>query len=285
MTVHVLNDPNAYLAETACVQDGEINLALAALALSARTHPGRDVRRYIHHLNEIGNAVAERHAASTAGFRARDGVYCRLRSLTGVISGAMGYTGDIMDYDSLDNADLISVIDRRKGLPVALGILYVHAARSQGWQVSGLNFPGHFVLRLEVGGERLVFDPFHDGRVLEAPDLRAMVKKAMGAEAELSAMYYQPASNRDILIRLQNNIKIRKIRHEDYIGALEIVEALLILAPDEYRLMFDAGILYARTGQPAAAIRALESYLEYCPHESDRADARRLMREIRSTLN
>ena len=56
--------------------------------------------------------------------------------------------GDDQTYDDLENANLISVIDRRRGLPVALSILYIHAARRQGWPVEGSNFPGHFLIRL-----------------------------------------------------------------------------------------------------------------------------------------
>ncbi len=39
------------------------------------------------------------------------------------------------------------VIDRRRGLPVALAILYLHAARGQGWAADALRFTGHVVVR------------------------------------------------------------------------------------------------------------------------------------------
>ena len=51
--------------------------------------------------------------------------------LAEVIARAYAYRGDRETYDDLQNADLARVIERRKGLPVALSILYLHAARQQ----------------------------------------------------------------------------------------------------------------------------------------------------------
>ena len=57
-------------------------------------------------------------------------------------------TATASTYDDPQNADLMAVIDRRRGLPVALGILYIHAARAAGLEASGLNTPDHFLLQL-----------------------------------------------------------------------------------------------------------------------------------------
>ena len=53
--------------------------------------------------------------------------------LAEIIASAYGYRGDSDTYDDLQNADVARVIERRKGLPVALAILYLHVARAQGW--------------------------------------------------------------------------------------------------------------------------------------------------------
>ena len=52
------------------------------------------------------------------------------------------------DYSNPKNADIIQVVDRRRGLPVALGIIYLHLAREMEWDAYGLNFPGHFLFGL-----------------------------------------------------------------------------------------------------------------------------------------
>jgi regulator of sirC expression with transglutaminase-like and TPR domain len=179
---------------------------------------------------------------------------------------------------------MVCVIDQRKGLPIALAILTLEAGRAQDWIIDGLNFPGHFLLRLEYQGTRLIFDPFNQFTVLSAPDLRNLIKLVAGEEAELSSSFYQAASNRDILIRLQNNIKLRQVEAEDYEAALETVEVMRLFAPDETRLLLDAGVLYARTGRKQDAIKVLEEYIKNAPTPEDRYDARQLLQNLHDSL-
>jgi regulator of sirC expression with transglutaminase-like and TPR domain len=258
--------------------DSDIDLAGVALALAAFDHPGLSLDRYQHHLkkiaSDVGMALKDTHSAEDS-----------LKALTSVLADTHGYEGDQDTYDHLDNADLIRVIDRRKGLPVALAILYIRAGRANGLTMDGLAFPGHFLCRLEQGGTRLIFDPFHRGQVMEAPDLRILLKKIHGPNAELSADYYRPCSNRDILIRLHNNTKLRLIEAESYAPALACVERMRLIDPKEYRLLFDAGVLQARLGHKKAAIETLESYLQRASLWAERRDAEVILRQLKTEMH
>jgi regulator of sirC expression with transglutaminase-like and TPR domain len=277
-------DPHAILEQVSVQADEEIDLAHVALALAMVQHEGISAERYIHHLKQIIEDVAVRFDALLQE-GGEDSAALRLAALCSVMSDQYGYSGDVQSYDDLQNASLIHVIDRAKGLPITLSILYIHAGRAQGWSVDGLNMPGHFVCRLEKDGQRLIFDPFQDGKIMEAQDLRANLKNSIGPEAELSSEYYERSSNREILIRLQNNLKYRKIDAEDYEGALAVVELMRKIAPDEYRLLLDAGVLYARTDQPKAAIATLAEYIEHAPNSRDRYEAEMLLSELSGQLN
>src|ERR1700732_2641237 len=133
--------------------------AAAALALAAFERPRVGPARYRDHLRLLARDVG-RHAGAAGHLPAR------AQALNEIILLKHGYSGDELTYDDLQNANLMRVVDRRKGLPVALGILYLDAARAQGWDAVGLGFPGHFLVRLSVGPERLILDPFHGGRML-----------------------------------------------------------------------------------------------------------------------
>lgn len=182
-------------------------------------------------------------------------------------------------YDDLQNADMIRVIDRRKGMPIALSILY--SCRTLEWVECGrVEFSGAFFVQGRTWRRAPDLDPFDQCAVMEAPDLRNLIKKIRGANAELSADYYAPCSNRDTLIRLQNNVKLRLIDAEEYAPALECVEMMRCLDPHEYRLLFDAGVLYAKTGQGAKAVSVLEEYIRRAPNARDRRDAEAIIRQI-----
>src|SRR5947199_10154632 len=170
----------------------------AALALASFERPRVGLTRYRQHLTALARDVG-RHAGATGDLAAR------AHALNEIILLKHGYSGDELTYDDLQNANLMRVVDRRKGLPVALGILYLHAARAQGWESLGLAFPGHFLVRLGEGAERLILDPFHGGQVCEAAMLRELLKAMAGQEVELSPEYYAPVADRDVLLRLQNN--------------------------------------------------------------------------------
>jgi regulator of sirC expression with transglutaminase-like and TPR domain len=85
-------------------------------------------------------------------------------------------------------------------------------------------------------------------------------------------------------MRLQNNIKYRQIEVEDYAGALKTVEGMRMIDAGEYRLLLDAGVLYARTGQPKSAIDALEEYIKKAPKDRDRHEAAMLLQELKNSL-
>lgn len=272
------------LDEIGAQEDGDIDVAFAALALAAHANPDKPAEQYTNHLLKLARDVADRHAGLLAG-GAEDDAGTQLAALKHILHDQEAYLGDSEQYDNLDNANLMRVIDRRKGLPIAIALLYIHAGRAQGWRVDGLNFPGHVLVRIERSGQRLIFDPFHGCLVMQAPELRALLKATMGPQAELSVSYYDIAANRDMLLRLQNNIKLRQIDAEDYEGALATVEAMRLIAPAEYKLLFDAGILSARIGRPGAAITLLEEYARNPLSPRERQDAEALLAELRAMVN
>lgn len=272
------------LKSIGALDDSSIDLGRTALYLAAVEQPGLILDRYENHIGTMTHEVRERHRdLLQAG--AEDDAETRLAALKHILVDKYDYNGDTETYDDLQNAALTRVIDRRKGMPISLAILCIQIGRNLGWPVQGLNIPGHFVCRLDHGAVRLIFDPFNKCSILQAPDLRKLVKKSLGENAELSATYYEPADNRTILIRLQNNIKLRRIESEDYEGALRTVEGMRAIDPQEYRLLLDAGVLYARTNKLQSAIETLEAYIARAPGDRDRAEAAVLLRQIRDTLN
>ena len=276
-------DPQSYIEKLADLPEEDINLGRSAIALGALQQPGISVDRYFNHLERLISEVGERHAVLLeAG--AEDDAGTQLAALKEILVQHHGYSGDQETYDDIQNANLIRVIERLKGQPIALSILYMHVGEALGWQVRGLNMPGHFVCRVDLGSQRLIFDPFHDCKLLEAPDLRLMVKVALGDEAELSSGFFEPVSKREVLVRLQNRVKYVKIEMEDYAGALEIVKTMRLIDPEERRVLLDEGVLYAKLRKPEAAIESLEAYIEKAPYDRHRQQAWILLQEIRQGL-
>ena len=274
----------AYIDQVSEMEDQDINLAMAALSIASFSHPNRSIDRYANHIEQLKEETGRRFKdLIEAG--AEDDAATRLAALKHVLHDTHDYKGDQQNYDNLDNADLIEVIERRKGLPVALAILYITAAEGQGWKVEGINFPAHFLVRIELAGQRLIFDPFSGCKILEAPDLRKLLKKYIGENAELSADYYKPVTKKETLIRLQNNIKLRLIEAGDYRSALKTVKLMRRVDPSEYRLLLDAGVLYARTGEQKKAISLLEDYISKAPDQRDREEVALMVQQLKGNIH
>nr|WP_281253453.1 transglutaminase-like domain-containing protein [Thalassospira mesophila] len=205
-------------------------------------------------------------------------------ALQHVIPGYHGYQGDEENYDDTDNANLMCVIDRKRGLPVALALLYLHACARCGLDMTGIDFPGHFLLRLEAHGERVLIDPFHNGIVLGAAELRELLKAFQGLDAELQPEHYREATERTILLRLQNNIKVRALRSGDLAYATTILERCLIIAPDEPGLWHQTGTLHARLNNDQQALAAFEQFLALNHDPRHQQRIRSLAAELRDRI-
>lgn len=269
-------DHEARLREIGAADGDIMPLAEAALRLAALDHPGRAVDPYLRHLDDLAAALTGRQIPAAAD---------RADALSTVIHIEHGYGGDRETYDDMVNADLMAVIDRRKGLPVALAILYIETARRAGWPAWGLDFPGHFVLRLDGDADRAIVDPFHAGVTVEPPALRQMLKTYVGPDAELEPRYYEPMPDRAILLRLLNNIRGRALQADNHARGLQIMQRMLLIAPGEARLWLESAAIQAKSGQLKGAREAAETCLALKPEAVMKQQAEKLLETLRRDLN
>jgi len=259
--------------------DGDIDLAETALLLAGIERPGVALDPYRRHMDRLAHEVG---AYMVGG---PDDLNLRIEALVQVLAKRYGYAGTEEAFEDPDAANLTRVIDNRCGLPVALGILYLHAAQAMGWPAAGVDFPARFFVRLDCKGKRAILDPFDEGRSLSPRDLRAFYKAVAGNQAELTPENYRSVGNRDVLLRLQNNVKVRHLRAGRMPAALETVQTMLLLAPEKASLWREAGLLNMRLDNVQAAVVSLEEYLSRSTSDPARYRASVLLQELRGRLN
>jgi len=279
----VADEARAALDAAGQLPDGELDIATVALHFARLDAPGEDWRAAQATLSEIARRAVQaagRDRMADAGDAAR-----RAAVLGALLHGEFGLAGATEDYDDPRNANLIHVLARRRGLPVALGILWLHAAEAAGWPAHGVDFPGHFLLALSDRRGQLVLDVFAGGTPLGAPEMRALVKRAEGPKAELRPGLLAPMDRRGVLLRLQNNIKLRRLQAKDVEGALRCVTDMLRLAPAHAGLWREAALMHHRMERIGAAIAAIERALELEPQGESAHRLRALLEELRNRLN
>ncbi len=278
--------------------DDEIDLADAALQLARAQASDAEWQAARGVLTQLA-----RDAAALGAEVADGDLPGQAEALAEMLSDRWHFAGDRATYDDPANADMIRVLERRRGLPVALGIVWLHCARAAGWRAHGVDFPGHFLVALSGSragagqgrratpsrgsgsGQQMVLDVFAGGIALDVRELRTLLKQVEGGRAELRPGLLRPMSQRAILLRLQNNIKQRRHEAGDAAGALDCLGDMMRIAPDEARLWREAGRLNQREDRVAAALHCFERFLTLVPQGADAARVRLEVEELRARLN
>ncbi|AUW57357.1 hypothetical protein C1T17_03845 [Sphingobium sp. SCG-1] len=236
------------------MDEAELELDLAALALSALDHQGTDLQPYINLLRSIGTSL--RDVGEDA-----DGSAEQAEALARVFAGEFGFTGDTETYDAPLNTDMIRVLDRRKGLPVSLSILYVAAARRLGWTAHALNTPGHVIVSIGTSPVTLI-DPFRDGAIVTPQQLALLLARALGREALVEQHHLVAMSNRAVLVRLLLNQASRAEQEGDLARATTLYHRMTVVAPENGHGWWELARLQLVARDVDAARRSLSAMLE-----------------------
>lgn len=180
-------------------------------------------------------------------------------AISEAIGGDLNLQGDLLTPDDPANADLIAVCERRRGLPIALGIIYLEAGRRCGLGIAGVDFPGHFLLRIETADGPVALDPFIGGRVVMPSELtrRALSAGLTPGVADRLDALMAPVSDRRVVIRLQNTIFARAIRAGDFELAERSALRRALLDPADHRPWLDVAAAREGQGRLSGALEAL----------------------------
>lgn len=282
--VKTADDAFKYLTVLAETKNEEVDILEAAFALGVIFLPGIDVTKYRNQIRGIEKELKDCFENKLSSKSANDNVELRINAIREVVYKNNHFRGDKDDFENIDNINFIRLLETKTGIPVSIGVLLMHLTKFMKWQCEGMNFPGHFLLRMDFKGERVIIDPFEDAKVMEAHDLRELLKNIIGEKAELSHSFYEPVEKRDILLRLQNNLKARLIENGEYEKAILAVESIEAFYPEEYRLYLDKGVLFAKLKSVHKAIESLETYIKRSPDPAERQQANILLEQIKITM-
>ncbi len=249
------------LREIGLMEDEAIDLVEAALLLAALDHPERNPSVDQERIFNLLPQLVERcpHGAKPSA---------QALALSDLLHDEHGFTGDLDDYDAPANADLMQMLDRKRGLPIALSILYVALARHAGWHADILNVPGHVVVRVGQPPDSVMIDPFHAGRGIDESGIRTLLTRMSGHAPQLTSADLSPMSNRAILVRLLSNQANRAVKADDLTRGLVLYERMTALAPAFTALWWERARIEQLLGYRKAARMSLAAMQE-TTHDSD----------------
>ena len=256
--------------------ESPLALSEAALVVATHAYPELDVDGYLARISDAAGRLRARLPAD-AGRQHMIGM------LNHFMFDELGFSGSSKDYYDPRNSMLNDVLDRRLGIPITLSILYLEVGRAIGLPLSGVSFPGHFLVRCPMRGGIAVIDPYHGGISLSEEGLNTLLAQTKVAEAGFPLhVHLQPAGKREIIARLLRNL--RRI-YEDSGAlerALEMADLILVATPDAPGEFRERAALYRKLECHAAALRDFERYLAKDPLAADEPAHRDTLSELRA---
>ena len=258
-----------------------LDLARAALLVAAECDPNVDVDGQMH---QIDTWATELRGRLDPGWNNLQ----KLARLRAFVFEELGFRGDTHDYYNPSNSLLHEVMERRRGIPLTLSIIFMELGWRIGIPFEGVGFPGHFLVRLTGEPGDLLLDPFKRGMTVHEEDCRHMLREATGGRMEFDDELLASVTKRDIIARLLLNLKGAYLRRNQDEQALAAVDRLLLIHPEDAEEVRDRGLLLFRLQRYGAAYQALSAYLEARPEASDRETIERhtlTLRRLVSSLN
>ncbi|HEU4342490.1 MAG TPA: transglutaminase-like domain-containing protein [Candidatus Binatia bacterium] len=247
--------------------DATIELGRATLAMAKSEYPNLDAEMYLSRIDQLAAAVCRRTGSEPTVYRA-------IAALNYVLFREEGFQGNREEYYDAKNSFLNEVIERKKGIPISLSVLYMLVAQRIGLALHGVGFPGHFLVKYAAAEEEIVIDPFNGGEVKSVESLEGLLRALSGGEVDFHPAMLAPATPKQILKRMLANLKIIYLRQDEPLKALTVIDRLLILDPRSPESLRDRGLVYLKLECLNQALEDFREYLRVAPDAVDGATIR-----------
>jgi regulator of sirC expression with transglutaminase-like and TPR domain len=245
----------------ASLVQSDANFALfeAAVSLAQDEYPEMDVQTVLGEVDQLQERLRRRIAADS-------GPVQKLRVLNQFFFQDLGFAGNANDFYDPDNSFVHRLLQTRRGIPIALAVLWMELAQGLGLAVRGVSFPGHFLVKVNLPMGQVVIDPL-TGKSLSREALSERLepyRKHSGLLDELETplgLYLQTAPSRDIIARMLRNLKEIHKSQSDWTRLLAVQERLVVLLHESWAEYRDRGLAHAELGHTEQALADLECYL------------------------
>jgi len=238
------------------------SLARVALEIARLGHPDLDPSASLAMLDALANGVRGQIPGPVASEQAIRAVLARLFTVE-------GFHGNTADYYDPRNSFLNEVLDRRTGIPITLAVVVIEVGTRLGLPVTGVGFPGHFLVRFETPTAPRFVDPF-SGTLLDDAALAERVHRVREAnDGVVPQNLLAPTSVPSMLTRMLHNLLRIYLDRNDPPQALATIDLLGLFTPDAPDLIRTRGLILARLDCATAAIADLRRYLALAPDAGD----------------
>ncbi|WP_310488220.1 transglutaminase-like domain-containing protein [Chamaesiphon sp. VAR_69_metabat_338] len=205
-----MNNPLAQFLVAIDKVDREIDIPTAALYIAQVEYPELEIERYQTDLANMAKEIAQRLPTDRYPLKV-------IQTINEYLYDELGFHGNKLDYYNPCNSLLNDAIDRRTGIPITLAVIYLEIAKQIGFPMVGIGMPGHFLIRPNFEGAGIFVDVFDRGEILFVEDCRQKLMQIYQQDIPfLPPEILQPVTNRQILLRILNNLQATYLYRPDF---------------------------------------------------------------------
>ncbi|MEI8211632.1 MAG: transglutaminase-like domain-containing protein [Planctomycetota bacterium] len=201
--------------------DGSQRLLAGAVGIALHFLPNHSPAASLEWIEEIAETIRQRVRGPSPE--------AILAHMHAVLFDDMDFRGNEQDYFHVNNSLLPHVLESHRGLPITLALIYKAVGECLGLTIHGVNSPGHFLVRVEIGEESLLIDPFHSGRLLSPAEAISMIERIVQQPKLPEEEWFTLCNEKQWLQRILNNLRSQLIHtgHSNHVAAMRELHAVL----------------------------------------------------------
>ena len=255
------------------VKQKDLDLAKASLYYAQAEYPNLDIAHYLNYLDQMAENIAVKLPQERYPLQV-------IKTINHYLFNELNFQGDNQNYYNPENSYLNKAIERRKGIPITLSVIYLEVAKRLNFPMVGIGMPGHFIIRPDFEDAGIFVDAFNQGEILFEQDCEAKLSQLYQQPVKLEQHFLKSVSKQQILARMLNNLKQIYLHHRQFDKVLEVVEGILILFPNNPYEIRDRGLLYYEMARWQEAAEDLKVYLKTLPDADDVPMIKMLLNKI-----
>jgi regulator of sirC expression with transglutaminase-like and TPR domain len=229
-----------------------------ALYIAGMAYPLLDVEEELARLDAIAAVVSRALVAIEPGYE-------RAMRFLDVLYYDLGFVGNHDNYYEPNNSFFNVVLQNRTGLPIMLSLLYMTIGKRLGIDVTGMGFPGHFMVRYREHTGSWLIDPFN-GKLMAPQEVNGYLSQLFAQPVTLMLDSFTPISTQALVQRILNNLRNVYLGHRAFSMALRVSDYLITVDPLDRNAWRERGLLYYQEDQWEAASYNLRRYFYLAGH-------------------
>lgn len=258
----------------------ENSLASKVLELALDEYPDLDTGLYAAILQRYINEVR-------ACLDVRSSTIQVIKAINYYLFYEQGYAASEDNYYDPRNSFMNEVIDRKTGVPLLIGVLYMELGRGLGLNMEGINFPGQFLVRVCEGGCELIINPYEGGVLLNHDDLNEQLRDMYGDNApsvESSPQLVEASTDKDVMIKILTNLKNIYSSNGNIYKLLMVMDRIISIDPDSPHELLDRAMIYEELDYARQAVQDYQRYLELSPDSEDVEEVQSVIRDLETKV-